>query len=655
MSAIGSSDLEGKQRSSAGVEIANASTSPGKHSLSDAGASSGSSASGLASSGAAVQMRAGDWAMTPDLSSAMGLSSGAGAPVQAKGDLSGESVSSIAAGGVASASSALPHQDAIQRSFGHHDVSGVRAQVGGAATEAAGAIGAEAYATGNKVAFAQSPDLHTAAHEAAHVVQQAQGVNLYGGVGQAGDTHEQHADAVADAVVAGRSAEGLLDQYKGGGASTAIQRQAREITPAQITAALAWATNSNIGPETVREVQNVCGIPQTGVYDEATVRAVYAKQQELRIGADGQAGNGFCQRTGLVFTNTITNATVADAMLTSISTRFPDGVTIAVVPNFNSGVSGRTEFRSQANIFAANQQCVGVSGGAVALGIACEIIDTGDVVEVVQSIHRGLLEKWQQQQAASAVPGGGGASPVEPPAYTKVKNLALFCHGESWGMGMNASNDFSGNGIHNNTTRGVNPSNVEAFVRGLSDAVVPSVRVQLFACSTGADDTRTSYQEWTDHTQGDRAGGSSLASSMATALGPDATVSAHTTVGHTTENYAARVFGAEAGPGAGGISLFDSMYPESYVQSELVRLFPAPIDDAGRTARHGSLRDLMWEHFKDAVLGDHNRAPAARRFSVPMGQETFVNPDNARTLLYADWQTWCVSRLSRVTAAPARR
>ncbi len=654
MSAINSADLDGKQeRGAAGAELASAAPVPGKQSLSErAGSSSAASSSGAP----AVQMRAGDWTMTADLSSAMGLPSASGAQVQAKGDLGGADVPSIAAGGVASASSSLPHRDAIQRSFGHHDVSGIRAQVGGAASDAAGAIGAEAYATGNKVAFAQAPDLHTAAHEAAHVVQQAQGVNLYGGVGKAGDSYEQHADAVADAVVAGRSAEGLLDQYKGGGgASTAVQRQAREITPAQITAALAWVTTSNIGPETVREVQGVCGLPQTGVYDEATVRAVYTKQQELRIGADGQAGNTFCQRTGLIFTNTITNATVADAMLTSISTRFPDGVTIAVVPNFNSGVSGRTEFRSQANIFAANQQCVGVTGGAVALGIACEIVESGDVVEVVQSIHRGLLEKWNQQQAAAAAGGAGTASPAEPPAYTKVKNLALFCHGESWGMGMNASNDFSGNGIHNNTTRGVNPSNVEAFVRGLSDAVVPSVRVQLFACSTGADDTRTSYTEWTDHTQGDRAGGNSLASSMATALGPDATVSAHTTVGHTTENYAARVFGAEAGGGAAGISLFDSMYPETYVQSELLRLFPAPIDDAGRTARHGSLRDLMWEHFKDAVIGEHGRAPRDKRFTVPMGQETFVNPDNARTLLYADWQTWCTSRLSRVTAAAPRR
>ncbi|MCB9561623.1 MAG: DUF4157 domain-containing protein [Kofleriaceae bacterium] len=116
----------------------------------------------------------------------------------------------VAATGVASASAPLPHLDVIQRSFGSHDVSHVRASIGGAAAAASAALGAEAYATGDRVAFASSPSLHTAAHEAAHVVQQRAGVHLKGGLGEAGDTYEQHADAVADAVVRGDSAAPLL-------------------------------------------------------------------------------------------------------------------------------------------------------------------------------------------------------------------------------------------------------------------------------------------------------------------------------------------------------------------------------------------------------------------------------------------------------------
>jgi len=137
-----------------------------------------------------------------------------------------------AAAGVAGASAQLPHLGAIQQAFGKHDVSGVRSQAGGAAADACGAMGASAYASGDKVAFkGGSPDLHTAAHEAAHVVQQRQGVSLSGGVGKSGDGYERHADAVADAVVSGRSAEGLLDQGAGGGGATQAVQRSEDVDP----------------------------------------------------------------------------------------------------------------------------------------------------------------------------------------------------------------------------------------------------------------------------------------------------------------------------------------------------------------------------------------------------------------------------------------
>jgi hypothetical protein len=127
--------------------------------------------------------------------------------------------------GVSGPAQALPHGTRIQALFGRHDVSGVRAHVGGPAAEASDRIGASAYATGSSVAFREAPDLHTAAHEAAHIVQQRGGVQLRGGVGEAGDAYERHADAVADAVVAGRSAEGILDQMQGSSHSPGVQRK----------------------------------------------------------------------------------------------------------------------------------------------------------------------------------------------------------------------------------------------------------------------------------------------------------------------------------------------------------------------------------------------------------------------------------------------
>ena len=149
-------------------------------------------------------------------------------PVQRQASSPSEpaAVSQIAAQGVAGAGGALPHLPQLQASFGHHDVSGVRAHQGPQAATAARELGADAYATGNAVAFGRSPDLHTAAHEAAHVVQQRGGVQLKGGIDRPGDAYERHADAVAEAVVAGRSAEALLDQQETGtGDSHAIQRK----------------------------------------------------------------------------------------------------------------------------------------------------------------------------------------------------------------------------------------------------------------------------------------------------------------------------------------------------------------------------------------------------------------------------------------------
>jgi len=147
-------------------------------------------------------------------------------PVQYRGaGERGGDAHAVAARGVSGAGGALPHGDAIQASFGRHDVGHVRAHTD---REATAALGAEAYATGDRVAFAGAPTLHTAAHEAAHVVQQRAGVALAGGVGARGDKYEQHADRVADAVVQGKSAEPILDEMAGSGggaATTAVQRE----------------------------------------------------------------------------------------------------------------------------------------------------------------------------------------------------------------------------------------------------------------------------------------------------------------------------------------------------------------------------------------------------------------------------------------------
>jgi hypothetical protein len=164
-----------------------------------------------ASGNAPVQQKSALAAPAPTMpTEASALLSGqiAPAPIRA---VAAPAVHDAATTGIAGTASSLPHFDTIQEAFGHHDVSSISAHVGGAASDACDDMGAEAFATGSSVAFRSAPDLHTAAHEAAHIVQQRHGVELEGAVGKAGDAYERNADAVADAVVAGKSAQPLLD------------------------------------------------------------------------------------------------------------------------------------------------------------------------------------------------------------------------------------------------------------------------------------------------------------------------------------------------------------------------------------------------------------------------------------------------------------
>lgn len=161
--------------------------------------------------------------------------SGSGASASASGAASSAThgnaaaAQSVAERGAASPAQTLPFAEQIQSAFGSHDISGVRAHTGPEAEESTSTLNAAAFAMGEDVVFGDTPDLFTAAHEAAHTVCQSSGVAPDSGVGAAGDEHEQLADAVASRVVAGESAADLLDQAAGpgrsGGAAPAVQRR----------------------------------------------------------------------------------------------------------------------------------------------------------------------------------------------------------------------------------------------------------------------------------------------------------------------------------------------------------------------------------------------------------------------------------------------
>jgi hypothetical protein len=109
------------------------------------------------------------------------------------------------------------------------------------------------------VAFADTPDLHTAAHEAAHVVQQRSGVHLKAGVGEVGDSYERNADAVADRVVAGDSAQDLLDQHASVGGVVGSSAFAPVQAKLRFDGALAWL-NAQVNPALASRFSTLAGV-----------------------------------------------------------------------------------------------------------------------------------------------------------------------------------------------------------------------------------------------------------------------------------------------------------------------------------------------------------------------------------------------------------
>ena len=107
------------------------------------------------------------------------------------------------------------HLDTLHQAFGRPGSSGMRQHTGPETRAALDSLGAGGFTSNGRMAFATCPDLHTQAHEAAHGVQQAalgKRMALKGGIGMPGDHYERHADAVADAVAAGRDAQPVLDR-----------------------------------------------------------------------------------------------------------------------------------------------------------------------------------------------------------------------------------------------------------------------------------------------------------------------------------------------------------------------------------------------------------------------------------------------------------
>jgi hypothetical protein len=113
----------------------------------------------------------------------------------------------------------MPYLDRVKRSFGGHEIGAIRVHLGHEASASARAFLSSAYTTGGHIVFDGSPSVRTVAHEAAHVVRGRFDGAIGRGLRSPDDPEEQVARAVADRVVAGRTAEDLLDRRPGLGPS----------------------------------------------------------------------------------------------------------------------------------------------------------------------------------------------------------------------------------------------------------------------------------------------------------------------------------------------------------------------------------------------------------------------------------------------------
>ena len=122
--------------------------------------------------------------------------------------------------------------------FGH-DFGSVRLHSGSAARTGAAAVSARAFTIGNDIVLGTgassaqtSEGRHLLAHELTHVLQQQGGARPANGMSVPGDAFERQADAVADAIVDGRSGGAMLDHLRpAGGVAQPTPSVMRQVAP----------------------------------------------------------------------------------------------------------------------------------------------------------------------------------------------------------------------------------------------------------------------------------------------------------------------------------------------------------------------------------------------------------------------------------------
>jgi Domain of unknown function (DUF4157) len=189
--------------------------------------------------------------------------------------------------------------------FGH-DFSGVRVHTDLRAAESARAVNALAYTVGHNVVFgdggyapSSSEGKRLIAHELAHVVQQSSGPRTtpLRVVSESDPSERQGKQAEAFAHLNATGVMGVQPTPSGWAVMRDLAQEPLtntspqpELTPAQIQAAIRY-NRASYDQSSIRLIQDIVGAPDTGRFDEITIRLIALIQHQFGlVPVDGKVG-----------------------------------------------------------------------------------------------------------------------------------------------------------------------------------------------------------------------------------------------------------------------------------------------------------------------------------------------------------------------------
>ncbi|MFT5455006.1 MAG: hypothetical protein ACI9K2_001484 [Myxococcota bacterium] len=153
--------------------------------------------------------------------------------------------------------------------------------------------------------------------------------------------------------------------------------------------------------------------------------------------------------------------------------RTSSGVTVTIRANYDKNKRrGHAYFKSQAETHAKTTLSAAVAGRRIRWGQATAVDNAGQLTTRINAIGKAL-----KNEATSR----GEAGP-KPPAWTTIRNLSIFAHGDDQALSTNTVNTFKG-------TRALKSSDAASFVSGIGGVLGSTVNIQLYSCNAGRDIT----------------------------------------------------------------------------------------------------------------------------------------------------------------------